>query len=74
VLFEVTLRRLVGVVVGMKMMGVCSVSVVRRLLVLTRLVVLGCFLVMTGSMFVVFSSLRVMLCGPLRHDLSLVLS
>jgi hypothetical protein len=56
-------------VVGMKMMGVRRVSVVRRLLVFTRFVVLGRLLVMTGRVFEMFGSLRVMLRG-LGHSAS----
>jgi hypothetical protein len=45
VIFEVNLGRLVGMVVGVKMVGVREVGVVRRLFVRARFVVPRCFLV-----------------------------
>jgi hypothetical protein len=67
VLFDVTLGRLVGVVVGMQVMSVRHVGVVRGLLVRTAFMVLCCFLVMMGRVFEVFGGLPVMLCSLLRH-------
>jgi hypothetical protein len=70
VIFEVNLGRLVGMVVGVKMVGVREVGVERRLFVRARFVVPRGFLVMTGSVFEVFGSLRVMLRRFLGHGSS----
>ena len=64
------LGRLVGMVVGVKMVGVREVGVVRSLFVRARFVVPCCFLVMTGSVFEVFGSFRVMLRRFLGHSSS----
>jgi hypothetical protein len=70
VILEVTLRRLVGMVVGMKMMGVRHVSVMRGLLVGASFVVPCCFLVVAGSVFEMFGSLRMVLRRFFGHGSS----
>jgi hypothetical protein len=69
----VSLGRLVGMVVGMKVMSVGGMGMVRRLLVSTAFMVLRCFLVMMGRVFMVFGGLHVMLRSLLGHGCSLLL-
>ena len=72
VMFDVSLCRLLSVVAGMKVVSVCDMGMMRRLLVRTRLMVLCGFLVMVSRVLEVFGRLHVMFRRLLRHIVLLV--
>jgi hypothetical protein len=67
VLFVVRFHRLLGVTSRMDYMRPRYMSVVRRFLVMSGLVVLCCFTVMTGSVGKMFLYLLVVFSGFYRH-------
>src|SRR5262249_40371558 len=72
VMFDVTLCRLLSVVARMKVVSVCDMGMMRRLLVRTRVMMLRGFLVVVSRVFEVFSRHRVMFRRLLRHIALLV--
>ena len=64
------LTRMLTVLASMARVPAGSVCMMRSFLVMTALVVLGCFPVMTSSMRVVFRCFAMMLGGFLRHKRS----
>ena len=60
-MFGVKLCRLRSMMSGVMMMAVGDMSVMRGEMVVTGLMMPGCFAVMTGSVFMVFRCFKVML-------------
>jgi hypothetical protein len=69
-LFSMCSARMLTVLTSMARMTAGGVSMMRSFLVLTTLVMFGCFPVMTSSMRVVFRCFAMMLGGFLRHKRS----
>ena len=68
VLLRVSLSRFFGVISGMDGMTACGVSMMCRFLVMPTVVMLRCFLVVSGSVGVMLGSLPMMLSRFLRHS------
>jgi hypothetical protein len=68
-MLEVALDSLLGMMAGMEGMAVRYVRVVCRLLVRPGLMVLGCFLMMSRGVLVVFSRLLMMFSRLFRHGI-----
>jgi hypothetical protein len=63
----VVLRRFFRMVCSMQVMSMRDMGMMSGLFVVSARMVLGCFLVITGGMFVVFRRFGVMFCTLLAH-------